>query len=256
MGTMSEGVQKCMAPYFGKPILERTLEAALKIIGPFRPILCVSYRASDVYEYFGENWHGLPITYALHECGTADRGALSSVRNILSGPSFIAVHGNILFDPALYGEVWNQHLEGSAYATIALATKTNESRHVLMRSNMHASIEDVLVPPPSSDEWLSIANDLSLKISSTSSEDAALNGYCRDMGIHVYNTGKIFKLLDDCDERVVDMSWMMAWQVGKGNAPKAVKYRHDWIHIETQCDLSRTYTQANAMPGAHSVQTI
>jgi len=119
---------------------------------------------------------------------------------------------------------------------------------------MHAS--DILVPPPSSDEWLKIANDLSLKISSMSSEDAALNGYCRDMGIHVYNTDKIFKLLDECDERVVDMSWIMAWQVGKGNAPKAVKYSHDWIHIETQYDLSRTYTQTNAMHGVHIIQTI
>jgi hypothetical protein len=125
-----------------------------------------------------------------------------------------------------------------------------------MKADEAGYISDILIPPTSSNEWTKIANDISLKLSTISPDDAASQGYSRDMGVHVYESNEIFYLLDRCDQRVVDMSWLLAWHAANGAGPKSLQYDRDWIHIETEQDLFRAYPNTRVMEDASAIQMV
>jgi hypothetical protein len=108
-----------------------------------------------------------------------------------------------------------------------------------MKPRIDGYIDDVLIPPPSSERWATIANNLDLNIFAPPVDKAIASEYRRDMGVHAYKTRAIFELLDQCDPRAVDMSWTLAWQVSHANLPQSVEYAQDWLHVEIQQDLAR-----------------
>lgn len=238
MGLIGEQQQKCMMLYDGKPLLERNFETAYEAFGRFKPILCVGHRAEDVMDYFGLQWQGMPLTYARHEPGSADRGALTSARSHLQGASFLSVHGNILFLPSLLRDIWQKHISSGTFATIALTTNTHVSNHVLMGTSDDEFVSDVQIPPPSSDYFTRVANDNELSTRLHTYNELGVLPYYRDMGVHAYSLEHIFRLLDSSDERIVDMSWLLAYATKLLNPPKAHLYHADWVHVETARDLA------------------
>ncbi|GAB3664395.1 sugar phosphate nucleotidyltransferase [Halopiger thermotolerans] len=87
-----------MLPVADRPLAAHTVDAAVDA-GADEIVLVVGYEAETVREYFGSEYRGVPVSYAVQEeqAGTAD--AVNAAREHLEGP-FAVLNGDNLYDPA------------------------------------------------------------------------------------------------------------------------------------------------------------
>ncbi|QLG47464.1 bifunctional sugar-1-phosphate nucleotidylyltransferase/acetyltransferase [Natrinema halophilum] len=97
MRPLSESVPKPMLPVADRPLSAHTVDAAIDA-GADEIVLVIGYEAETVRDYFGVEYRGVPVTYAVQEvqAGTAD--AVNSARDHLEGP-FAVLNGDNLYDP-------------------------------------------------------------------------------------------------------------------------------------------------------------
>ncbi|RKD97331.1 bifunctional sugar-1-phosphate nucleotidylyltransferase/acetyltransferase [Halopiger aswanensis] len=95
---LSASVPKPMLPVADRPLAAHTVDAAVDA-GADEIVLVVGYEAETVREYFGSEYRGVPVSYAVQEeqAGTAD--AVNAAREHLEGP-FAVLNGDNLYDPA------------------------------------------------------------------------------------------------------------------------------------------------------------
>ncbi len=98
MRPLSGSVPKPMLPVADRPLAAHTADAAVHA-GADELILVVGYEADAVREYFGTEYAGVPVEYAVQDeqAGTAD--AVRAARKHLDGP-FAVLNGDNLYDPA------------------------------------------------------------------------------------------------------------------------------------------------------------
>src|SRR5262249_28083308 len=81
----------------GKPLLERLFEILPEEIAEI--ILVVGYKADMIRKYFGEEWHGRPITYILQEEPLGTAHALELCRkHLAAGERFLLLFADDLYD--------------------------------------------------------------------------------------------------------------------------------------------------------------
>ncbi|WP_128478467.1 bifunctional sugar-1-phosphate nucleotidylyltransferase/acetyltransferase [Halorussus pelagicus] len=95
---LSASLPKPMLPVADRPLAAHAADAAVSA-GADELILVVGYEAETVREYFGEEYAGVPVTYAVQreQAGTAD--AVRAAREHLDG-EFAVLNGDNLYDPA------------------------------------------------------------------------------------------------------------------------------------------------------------
>ncbi|AGB32677.1 Nucleotidyl transferase [Natrinema pellirubrum DSM 15624] len=98
MRPLSESVPKPMLPVADRPLAAHTVDAAIEA-GADEIVLVIGYEAETVRDYFGPEYRGVPVSYAVQErqAGTAD--AVNAARDHLEGP-FAVLNGDNLYDPA------------------------------------------------------------------------------------------------------------------------------------------------------------
>lgn len=98
MRPLSGSVPKPMLPVAEEPLVAHTARAAIEA-GADELVLVVGYEADTVREYFGEEYAGIPVKYAIQEeqRGTAD--AVRAARDHIDG-SFAVLNGDNLYDTA------------------------------------------------------------------------------------------------------------------------------------------------------------
>jgi bifunctional UDP-N-acetylglucosamine pyrophosphorylase/glucosamine-1-phosphate N-acetyltransferase len=96
MRPLTAGTPKPMLPVADRPLVAHTADAAVEA-GASELILVVGYEADAVREYFGEEYRGVPVEFAVQEeqRGTAD--AVRSASQYLDGP-FAVLNGDNLYD--------------------------------------------------------------------------------------------------------------------------------------------------------------
>nr|WP_193570119.1 bifunctional sugar-1-phosphate nucleotidylyltransferase/acetyltransferase [Halorussus sp. JP-T4] len=94
---LSASLPKPMLPVADRPMAAHAADAAVRA-GADELVLVVGYEADAVREYFGEEYAGVPVRYAVQEsqAGTAD--AVRAARDLLDGP-FAVLNGDNLYDP-------------------------------------------------------------------------------------------------------------------------------------------------------------
>ena len=94
---LSGSLPKPMLPVADRPLAAHAADAATAA-GASELILVVGYEADAVREYFGTEYAGVPVSYAVqHEqAGTAD--AVRAARDHLDGP-FVVLNGDNLYEP-------------------------------------------------------------------------------------------------------------------------------------------------------------
>jgi UDP-N-acetylglucosamine diphosphorylase/glucosamine-1-phosphate N-acetyltransferase len=99
MRPLSDRRPKPMLPVGDRPLLARTADAAVAA-GASRLILVVGYEAEAVREYFGEEYAGVPVTYAVQteQLGTAD-AARAATPELTEDP-FVVLNGDDLYGPS------------------------------------------------------------------------------------------------------------------------------------------------------------
>ncbi|WP_226481568.1 bifunctional sugar-1-phosphate nucleotidylyltransferase/acetyltransferase [Natrinema amylolyticum] len=98
MRPLSESVPKPMLPVADRPLAAHTVDAAVDA-GADEIVLVIGYEGETVRDYFGPEYRGVPVSYAVQEeqAGTAD--AVDAARSHLEGP-FAVLNGDNLYDPA------------------------------------------------------------------------------------------------------------------------------------------------------------
>lgn len=100
---VTEDFPKAMVEVAGKPFLERILEM-LKGAGIDEIAIVVGYRKERIMEYFGNEFKGIKINYAIQEKQLGTAHAIGAARRFMQG-DFISVNGDVLFEPALIKEL-------------------------------------------------------------------------------------------------------------------------------------------------------
>ncbi|MFA9424991.1 bifunctional sugar-1-phosphate nucleotidylyltransferase/acetyltransferase [Natronorubrum sp. A-ect3] len=103
---LSDSVPKPMLPVADRPLVAHTIDAAIDA-GANEVVLVIGYEADTVRDYFGEEYRGIPVSYAVQteQAGTAD--AVNAARDHIEGP-FAVLNGDNLYDPAAINQLFEQ----------------------------------------------------------------------------------------------------------------------------------------------------
>ena len=120
MRPLTDDRPKPMLPVADRPLVAHTAAAAVHA-GADELILVTGYRGQAVREFFGEQYQGVPVTFAEQENqqGTAD--AVEAASDHIDGP-FAVLNGDNLYDRDLLTELYD---ETPAIAAIEVADPTN-----------------------------------------------------------------------------------------------------------------------------------
>ncbi|WP_302081315.1 bifunctional sugar-1-phosphate nucleotidylyltransferase/acetyltransferase [Salinibaculum rarum] len=97
MRPLTDGTPKPMLPVADRPLAAHTADAAVEA-GTDELVFVVGYEADAVRDFFGAEYRGVPVTYAIQDQqrGTAD--AVRAARDALDG-DFAVLNGDNLYDP-------------------------------------------------------------------------------------------------------------------------------------------------------------
>jgi bifunctional UDP-N-acetylglucosamine pyrophosphorylase/glucosamine-1-phosphate N-acetyltransferase len=117
MRPLTDGTPKPMLPVADRPLAAHTADAAVDS-GTDELIFVVGYEADAVRDFFGREYRGVPVTYAVqeHQRGTAD-----AVRDALDG-DFAVLNGDNLYDPESVAALFEA---GPAIAAQEVSDPTN-----------------------------------------------------------------------------------------------------------------------------------
>lgn len=98
MGPLTDSTPKPMLPVADRPLVAHTADAAVEA-GTSELIVVVGYEADAVREFFGNEYRGVPVHFAIQEKqrGTAD--AVRAAREHIDG-EFVVCNGDNLYDNA------------------------------------------------------------------------------------------------------------------------------------------------------------
>jgi len=105
MGPLTDRRPKPMLPVADRPLVAHTVGDAVAA-GASRIVVVVGYEAGAVREYFGEEFAGVPVEYAVQErqAGTAD--AVRAARDALTDDPFVVLNGDALYDRSSLAELY------------------------------------------------------------------------------------------------------------------------------------------------------
>ncbi len=96
MRPLTESLPKPMLPVADRPLVAHGADAAVDA-GASELILVVGYEAEAVREYFGDEYRGVPVEYAVQEEQLGTAHAVDCATEHLDGP-FVVLNGDDLYD--------------------------------------------------------------------------------------------------------------------------------------------------------------
>lgn len=98
MRPLTANLPKPMLPVADRPLCAHTADAAIEA-GTDELIFVVGYEADVVREFFGDEYHGTPVKYAVQEAQLGTAHAVRAAREHLDG-DFAVLYGDDLYDAA------------------------------------------------------------------------------------------------------------------------------------------------------------
>ncbi|MEM4267525.1 MAG: nucleotidyltransferase family protein [Candidatus Woesearchaeota archaeon] len=137
-------IPKPMIPLHDKPIIEHTIDL-FKKYGIRRIIISIGYKGDKIKEYFGDGRRiGLNILYIEEKEPLGTAGPLNLVKPFIND-TFIMCNADELKDIDL-NEMYLQHKESKAVATIALTTVENPSSFGVVKLKGNRIVEFIEKP--------------------------------------------------------------------------------------------------------------
>jgi UDP-N-acetylglucosamine diphosphorylase/glucosamine-1-phosphate N-acetyltransferase len=115
MRPLTASTPKPMLPVADRPLVAHTADAAVDG-GVDELVLVVGYEAEDVRTYFGSEYRGVPVEYAVQDEQLGTAHAVACAREHLDGP-FAVLNGDDLYDPASVAALLDAGSEGPAICT-------------------------------------------------------------------------------------------------------------------------------------------
>jgi bifunctional UDP-N-acetylglucosamine pyrophosphorylase/glucosamine-1-phosphate N-acetyltransferase len=98
MRPLTDRRPKPMLPVADRPLMAHTADAAVAA-GASELLLVVGYEADDVRAYFGDEYRGVPVAYAVQAEQRGTAHAVRAARERLEG-AFAVLNGDDIYDPA------------------------------------------------------------------------------------------------------------------------------------------------------------
>jgi bifunctional UDP-N-acetylglucosamine pyrophosphorylase/glucosamine-1-phosphate N-acetyltransferase len=140
MGPLTEERPKPMLPVAGRPLVAHTVDAAVEA-GASEVVLVVGYQSASVRDYFGDDYAGVPVRYAVQERqrGTAD--AVRSALDVLDDGPFAVLNGDALYDAPSLAELYDG---GAAVGSFEVADPTS---YGVLRTDGSGNVTGVVEKP-------------------------------------------------------------------------------------------------------------
>ena len=138
MGAMTESTPKPMLELLGKPLLEWKLAMLPKTIDEV--IFVIGYHRNQIEKYFGGNWKGTKISYAIQETLNGTGGAIVLVKNMVR-KNFLVMMGDDLYHQNDLSKLADEEL-----AVLGLEVD-NAERFGLLEKNVTGNLEKITERP-------------------------------------------------------------------------------------------------------------
>ena len=122
-----------MAPVNGKPFLTHVL-TYLKKYGIHHVVLSVGHLHEVIEDYFGKEWEGLMISYAIENEPLGTGGAIKFAFEKIIGNEAVVLNGDTLFDVNL-NEFYDFHTKNKAEISLALRGVDDVARYGTVQTN-------------------------------------------------------------------------------------------------------------------------
>ncbi len=103
---LTDSVPKPMLPVVEKPITAHVADAAVAA-GVDRFVFVTGYMGEQVEEYFGQEYRGVPVSYARQEEQLGTAHAVRTARDSLDDGPFSVLNGDNLYDPECVAELFS-----------------------------------------------------------------------------------------------------------------------------------------------------
>lgn len=100
----TESNNKCMLPFMGKPLIQYSLENAISA-GMDSIVIVVGYRAEDIINYFGTEFHGTKISYVIQNERKGLVHAMVCARDVLNNSDFMLMLADEVIISPFHGKM-------------------------------------------------------------------------------------------------------------------------------------------------------
>ncbi|MXV62543.1 NTP transferase domain-containing protein [Natronorubrum sp. JWXQ-INN-674] len=135
---LSASLPKPMLPVADRPLVAHTVDTAV-VAGADEIVLVIGYEGDTVKDYFGSEYRGTPVSYAVQtdQTGTAD--AVNAAREHIDGP-FAVLNGDNLYDPAAIDRLFEQR-------PAVCAVEVDDPRNYGVLSTDDGTVTDITEKP-------------------------------------------------------------------------------------------------------------
>jgi len=143
MRPLTESLPKPMLPVADRPLLAHTADAAVDG-GASQLVFVVGYEAEAVRAYFGEEYRGVPVSYAVQEEQLGTAHAVQCAEEYVDGP-FAVLNGDDLYDRESVAALLSQ--DGPAVGTYRVEDPTSYGVFELTDGVVTGIVEKPADPP-------------------------------------------------------------------------------------------------------------
>ena len=137
MGTRLKSVisdiPKPMAPIHGKPFLEYLLSCLVKFKIK-KVILSVGYKYQHILNYFGNNYKGMRLIYAIEDKPLGTGGGIRNAIDHINDDPFFLLNGDTFYEVDL-NKLYHLHIKTKANITLSLLPTEKFSRYGSVKLN-------------------------------------------------------------------------------------------------------------------------
>ncbi len=120
----SQGQNKCMLQFFGKPLVEYSLANAIRA-GVEEVVLLVGYRAEDIINRFGNSYREVPIRYVIQHDPKGVVHAIECCRETLGASDFMLFLADEILANPKHDEMIRQFYDEDIFVTCGVVAEPN-----------------------------------------------------------------------------------------------------------------------------------
>ena len=126
-------IPKPMAPIHGKPFLEYVLSYLVKFKIK-KAVLSVGYKYQNIFDYFGDNYKGMKLLYAIEDKPLGTGGGIRNAVDHINNDHFFLLNGDTYYEIDL-NKLYYLHIEKKANISLSLLPMEKFSRYGSVKVN-------------------------------------------------------------------------------------------------------------------------
>jgi dTDP-glucose pyrophosphorylase len=134
---VTSGINKCMLPFIGRPLIENSLDNAVQA-GAGEIIIVVGYRAEDIINHVGIQHEKIRVKYVIQREQKGLVHAIECAENMINGADFMTFLGDEILVRPMHEPMVNSFYSSKAFVTCGV-TRVNNTNEI---KKTYAIIQD------------------------------------------------------------------------------------------------------------------